>query len=276
MIMSEIKLVAMDLDNTLLDSNKQISKHTEEVLNAAIAKGVHIVPATGRIFKAIPEFLRDLEGVRYALCCNGATVYDKYKDKIIYTNHLPKEIAFQLFDVMDKYHCTQDIYHNGQGYMEGRFLHHLEDYNLEEHSYTLVRATRLEVENLREFIEEHPNGIEKIQCFFDDMEERKECMQELAGLNIASVASALTNNVEVNQFGCDKGDGLIHLAKHLNIPISQVMACGDASNDTKMIEAAGMGVVMENGKEDLKKIADFVTKTNNEDGVAYAIEKYVL
>ena len=81
--MSKIKLVAMDLDNTLLDSEKQISKHTEEVLKEAIRRGVYIVPATGRIFKAIPEFLRDIPGVRYAVCCNGATVYDQKEDKII-------------------------------------------------------------------------------------------------------------------------------------------------------------------------------------------------
>lgn len=274
--MSEIKLVAMDLDNTLLNSNKQISDHTKEVLKAAIAKGVYIVPATGRIFKAIPDFLKNLEGVRYALCCNGATVYDKNKDKIIYTNHLSKEITYQLLDVMDKYHCTQDIYHNGQGYMEGRFLNHLEDYHVEEHIYKLVHETRLEVDNLRMFIEKNPDGIEKIQCFFADMEERASCIKELENLDIASVASALTNNVEVNQFGCNKGDGLTHLAEYLNISLNEVMACGDASNDTKMIEAAGIGVVMENGNDDLKGIADFVTKTNNEDGVAYAIEKYVL
>lgn len=93
--MSKIKLVAMDLDNTLLDSEKQISKHTEEVLKEAIRRGVYIVPATGRIFKAIPEFLRDIPGVRYAVCCNGATVYDQKEDKIIYTNHLPKERYFR-------------------------------------------------------------------------------------------------------------------------------------------------------------------------------------
>lgn len=85
----------MDLDNTLLDSEKQISKHTEEVLKEAIRRGVYIVPATGRIFKAIPEFLRDIPGVRYAVCCNGATVYDQKEDKIIYTNHLPKETVFR-------------------------------------------------------------------------------------------------------------------------------------------------------------------------------------
>ena len=67
----------MDLDNTLLDSEKQISKHTEEVLKEAIRRGVYIVPATGRIFKAIPEFLRDIPGVRYAVCCNGAFMIRK-------------------------------------------------------------------------------------------------------------------------------------------------------------------------------------------------------
>ena len=71
----------MDLDNTLLDSEKQISKHTEEVLKEAIRRGVYIVPATGRIFKAIPEFLRDIPGVRYAVCCNGATVYDQKEER---------------------------------------------------------------------------------------------------------------------------------------------------------------------------------------------------
>ena len=101
--MSKIKLVAMDLDNTLLDSEKQISKHTEEVLKEAIRRGVYIVPATGRIFKAIPEFLRDIPGVRYAVCCNGATVYDQKEDRIIYTNHLPKETVFSLFDILEKY-----------------------------------------------------------------------------------------------------------------------------------------------------------------------------
>lgn len=99
--MSKIKLVAMDLDNTLLDSEKQISKHTEEVLKEAIRRGVYIVPATGRIFKAIPEFLRDIPGVRYAVCCNGATVYDQKENKIIYTNHLPKETVFSLFDILE-------------------------------------------------------------------------------------------------------------------------------------------------------------------------------
>lgn len=274
--MSKIKLVAMDLDNTLLDSNKQISEHTIEVLKEAISQGVYIVPATGRIFKSIPECLRNIEGVRYALCCNGATVYDQYEDQIIYTNHLPKEAAFEAFDILEKYHCTHDIYQNGQGYMENRYLDHLDDYKVSGHLLKLVNDTRLPVDDLRKHMEENPLGIEKISAFFDDMEEREAARKELIDRNIASVSSALNNNIEINQFGCDKGDGLTHLAAHLGLSMDEVMACGDAGNDTMMIKAAGIGVVMENGREDLKEIADFITKTNDEDGVAYAIEKLVL
>lgn len=274
--MSKIKLVAMDLDNTLLDSNKQISAHTQEVLKEAIRQKIFIVPATGRIFKAIPEVLRNMNGVRYALCSNGASVYDQKEDKIIYTNHLTKDTTFELLDILEKYHCTHDIYQNGQGYMEDRYLRHLDDYKVSGHLLELVHATRLEVKNLRKHIEKNPKGIEKISAFFDDMDEREMAREELIKRNIASVVSSLNNNIEINQFGCDKGDGLMHLAAHLGLSMDEVMACGDAGNDTMMIRAAGIGVVMENGKEDLKEIADFITKTNDEDGVAYAIEKFVL
>lgn len=274
--MSKIKLVAMDLDNTLLDSDKQISTYTQEVLKEAIRQGIFIVPATGRIFKAIPEVLRNMEGVRYALCSNGASVYDQKEDKIIYTNHLTKDTTFALFDILERYHCTHDIYQNGQGYMEERYLDHLDDYKVSGHLLELVHATRLKVGNLRKHIEENPEGIEKISAFFDDMNEREVAREELIGKNIASVASSLNNNIEINQFGCDKGDGLTHLAQYLGLSMDEVMACGDAGNDTMMIKAAGIGVVMENGKEDVKEIADFITKTNDEDGVAYAIEKFVL
>ena len=274
--MGNIRLVAMDLDNTLLDRNKQISEHTKEVLQAAADQGVEIVPATGRIFKAIPDFLREMEGGHYALCCNGATVYDRIRDEIIYTNHLEAETVFRLLDVLEKYHCTQDIYRNGQGYMEPRFLRHLDEYKIEGPIFDLILRTRKEVADLRNYIQENPQGIEKVCSFFDDMEVRETVKEELRALEIANVASSLPNNIEINQFGCDKGDGLTHLAEYLGLTMDQVMACGDAENDTKMIEAAGLGVVMENGTRELKEIADFITKTNNEDGVAYAIEKYVL
>ena len=153
---------------------------------------------------------------------------------------------------------------------------HLSEYNVSGHLLKLVNDTRLPVDDLKKHLKENPLGIEKINAFFDNMKERSAAIKELTEKNIASVSSALDNNIELNQFGCDKGDGLKHLAKCLGLTMDEVMACGDAGNDTMMIKAAGTGVVMGNGREELKAIADFVTKTNDEDGVAYAIEKLVL
>lgn len=274
--MNQIKLVTMDLDGTLLNDQKQISDHTKEVLSEAIRRGVHIVPATGRIYKAIPDFIRELEGVRYAICCNGATIYDAKEDKIIYKNHIPKETALTLVRALAECNCTRDIYRNGQGYMEGKFYNHLEDYDIKGQQKDLILRTRQEIDDLEEYICENSDGIEKVSAFFGDLDERKRVMKELSDMGIASVSSALFNNIEITQMGCDKGDGITQLAKHLSIPIEETMACGDAANDTFMIQAAGFGVVMENGMDELKKAADFVTKSNEEDGVAYAIEKFVL
>ena len=159
--------------------------------------------------------------------------------------------------------------------MERCYFDHLAEYGVSDHVLKLVRDTRLPLDDLRKYIEEHPLGIEKISVFFDDMEDRETARQELIEKNIASVSSSLGNNIEINQIGCDKGDGLLHLAEQIGLSMDEVMACGDAGNDTMMIKAVGTGVVMENGQPDLKEIADFVTKTNNEDGVAYAIEKLV-
>ena len=127
------------------------------------------------------------------------------------------------------------------------------------------------MDDLKKHLKENPLGIEKINAFFDNMKERSAAIKELTEKNIASVSSALDNNIELNQFGCDKGDGLKHLAKCLGLTMDEVMACGDAGNDTAIKEAVDFIT-----GEELKAIADFVTKTNDEDGVAYAIEKLVL
>ena len=146
--MSKIKLVAMDLDNTLLDSEKQISKHTEEVLKEAIRRGVYIVPATGRIFKAIPEFLRDIPGVRYAVCCNGAVSYthlDVYKRQVLSVDGR-KEVHDYMrpfrngkgsYDfIIDKFKKFADSRNQQKYYVRGTFTHpvsytHLADFTFD-------------------------------------------------------------------------------------------------------------------------------------------------
>ena len=125
-------------------------------------------------------------------------------------------------------------------------------------------------------LEEEERALDKVQGIFLTIEEKNEAWKMLEQIPGITITGALKNNIEVGLGGVNKGMGLIRLGKILGISREEIMACGDGMNDYDMINEVGFGVVMENGREELKAIADFVTKTNEEDGVAYAIEKYVL
>jgi Cof subfamily protein (haloacid dehalogenase superfamily) len=115
-----------------------------------------------------------------------------------------------------------------------------------------------------------------MNLLFNDMQERLRAKKELEQLPFVEVSSSLERNLELNRKGGNKGNGLLALAEHLGVAREQIMACGDSDNDYSMIKAAGLGVAMGKGLEEIKKMADKVTLSNDQDGVAYAIEQWVL
>lgn len=274
--MKQIKLVAIDMDGTLLDSNKQCSQKTVETLKRAKEQGVIILPATGRAINGLPQELKDL-GVRYGIFCNGATCYDRVEEKVLVANHFTTEEVLQLIRICDKYHATHDIYADGKGYCEKRYMDHLEDYIIEQPVLELVRNTRNVIDGtLEEFIQNHSVSVEKINMFFSDLDERERARDELEKSGIANPVSSLSNNLEMGRVGCSKGLALGQLIPILGLKVEEVMACGDANNDLMMLKAAGFAVAMANGTEEVKAVADYITASNDEDGVAKAIEKFVL
>ena len=107
--------------------------------------------------------------------------------------------------------------------------------------------------------------------FFREEEKRQEAFRELSAIPDLAVTCSLTNNLEINHCTCNKGDALLNLGKILGIPMEEIMACGDGNNDLEMVRNSGLGVAMENGEESLKEAADYVTVSNDEEGVAKAI-----
>ena len=138
----------------------------------------------------------------------------------------------------------------------------------------LVRTSRNRIDDLREWMKENKAPVEKINMFFAKEEDRQRAFRELGKIEDLAVTCSLGNNLEINGATCNKGDAMLNLGKILDIPIESIMACGDGNNDFEMVKMAGVGVAMKNGEESLKEVADFVTKTNDEEGVAYAIEHF--
>lgn len=264
----------MDLDGTVLNDRKQLTPRTAAALTEAAARGVEIVPATGRTAAGLPADLLALPGVHYAITSNGARMMDLASGRAVRELYLPRETALAAFDVLARYDCMADLFQDGKGYTTAanraaayRFVpDNLRDY---------VLNTRTVLPDLRAFIASQERGIEKLTIFFLDEAERQRAWAEVAALGV-DVVSSLPLNMEINAAGVNKGAGLLALAEQLGLPASALMACGDGGNDTAMVAAAGLGVAMANAFPEVKAAADYVTASNNEDGVALAVEKFVL
>lgn len=271
-----IQLIALDLDGTLLNSAKEITPGTLEALHKAASKGVEIVPSTGRSMDGIPENIANLPFVRYALTLNGAVVTNIRTREIIYQCNFSKDEAWYLWKHLQKYDALCDCAIDGELYMERETFLRLEEYGQSPERIALMRKTRKETLSIREMLLQADTKTAKMNLLFNDRQKRLDAKYELECIPFVEVSSSLDRNLELNRKGGNKGNGLLALAEYLGITRDNIMACGDSDNDYSMIKAAGLGVAMENGLEEIKKIADKVTLSNDKDGVAYAIEQWVL
>lgn len=272
----EIKLVALDLDGTLLDSDKKISEYTKKTLEQAIAQGCEVVVASGRPITAIPKELLEFPGVRYVITANGARLLDLKTKNSLYENLLSVEIAAKALDVLMQYQDLYEIIVDGVGYVHADRLLCIDEYYQDVAMRAYMLETRIPVADVKEELYRQNKPVDKVQGIFSNMDEKREAEQKLKKIQGLEVSASFGHNHEINAAGTSKGTCLIKLGEILGITMDEMMACGDGMNDYEMLRTVGFAVVMGNGHKDLKAIADYVTDTNNEDGVAKAIEQFVL
>lgn len=272
----KIKLIATDLDGTLLTNDKKLSAKNAESLKLAADKGIYIVPATGRPWAGVCEELKRMPFIRYAIVMNGALVWDSFEQKAIYKSNFTTEQALMLWDFVQKYNTMTDAHVGGVGRISSYYYDNCEEYVESDAIAVLLRATRIKTDDVRALIAASALGAEKINLTFKNIDKRNRALEELKQFDFAIATSSVSNNIEVNHVDATKGKALTYLAGHLGLDMSQVMAFGDSGNDVTMIENAGFGVAMGNASARIKEKASFVTLDNQNDGVAYAIEKYVL
>ena len=274
--MQRIKMIGLDLDGTLLNTRKELTERSREALRKAIDQGVLVLVATGRPYTGIPEELRNFPGIRYALTSNGARILDTQTGTVLIEELLRWEDALRALQVMRKYDTLQEIYYDGQGYADRTKLEEIHRYHHNPHMWEYVQKSRIAVSDIMEVIDREKRDMDKVQGLFADMREREQAWQELAKDKRIELVGSLKYNIEINAAGVNKGKGLIKLGELLGICREEIMACGDGDNDVEMLREAGFGVAMENAEEEVKRAADYITETNDEDGVAKTIERFVL
>lgn len=271
-----IRMIGVDLDGTLLNSEKQLTAYTREVLKKAIEQEVAVVVATGRPFSGVPDELKHFPGIRYALTANGARILDMQKQKVVYENLLSVESSEKVIDILRKYHAIHEFFVDGVGYMNEDGLKNVYAYFEDPHMAEYLQSTRIPVKDVKEKLQTMKCEVDKLQGIFRNQKDKEEALEELNTLSGIVVTAAMDNNLEINKEGTNKGLGLLQLGKSLGISREEIMACGDGGNDVEMLKEVGFAVAMANGSDPVKKAADFVTVSNDEDGVAKAIERFVL
>lgn len=267
-----IKLIAIDMDGTLLTPQNQISPAVKSAIAAARAKGVHVVLATGRPFIGVAPYLAQLDLQQEGCFCitnNGALVQRATDgecvaqttlsfDDYLYFEGLARKlnVHFHALDFNFVYTANKDIsaYTVHESNLTGMPLR----YRAVEEMDRSMRFPKLMI------IDEPPvldRAIARLPA---------EAFEHYTLLKSAEFY------LEILDKRVNKGEGVKMLAEHLNISPENIMTMGDQENDLAMINYAGIGVAMGNAIDTVKKASQFVTKTNAEDGVAYAIEKFVL
>ena len=169
-----------------------------------------------------------------------------------------------------------DMYVSEGGVSETRLLAQLEEYGIPERECAYIRATRRAVTDMVEYLREKKCPVQKMNLNFKDRESKQAVRAKLEAMPEVLVTSSLPWNLELNAAGITKGSGMRNLCQYLGIEAEETMAFGDGENDWPMLEAAGIGVAMENGAPFLKERADRIAASNREDGVAEAIRQWVL
>ena len=275
--MKDIRIIALDLDGTLLNSNKELTERNYRALEAAAARGIEIVPTTGRFYDAMPQVIRDLPFVNYGITINGAQVAHVRTGDVLYRAEIPWQQAVEIMSVLDTLPVVYDCFMDNAAFMTAALKERIDECTDDPHYRKMVRELRQSVPELKAFITKRGQDVQKSQFFTMDMALRQRMLNELPRRFPGIITTAaLLHNVEINHERANKGAAVLALAEHLGCGAENVMAFGDGLNDLSMIRAAGTGVVMANAFDEVKRYADYITDDCDHDGVAAAIEKFCL
>lgn len=270
------KMVAVDMDGTLLKDNKEVSERNKEAIKHACEAGVKIVVCTGRIFTSAKAYAKMIGSVAPIIASNGAYIREKDKDVPVYEKTLDKEDLIKIVKRSKALGFFPHIYTTNTIYAE-KLIFSSKNYATWNESLAEKDRVIIEiVENLEEHILESRHNYIKAVVMCDDIEKLKALRQEILEETKVEIMSSVPNNIEITAYGTSKGEGVKILADFYKISLDEVICIGDNENDISMIQYAGLGVAMANAPEDIKALADYIADTNENDGVAKVIENFIL
>ena len=271
--MSAYKLIASDLDGTLLDPQGNISTENLNAIHALTGNGIHFVPCTGRTLCELPPAVLTSPDIRYVIYSNGTVTLDRHTgERLLFT--VPDDLAAKAYDIILRYDVhialrAGELYADVQDNTPEGYSH----YNM---YYTHVDVLQKFSTGITDFRKKlcGVKNVEVISLFFQCMEELRLCSDALRRLGGLHVAEPLPFNLEIFREDAGKGTALLALAKHLDIDIRDTIGVGDSGNDIALLQTADLGLAVANATDSLKAVCDEVICANTEDAIVYIANKY--
>ena len=268
-----IRLVAVDVDGTLLTAGQKVLPRVQEAAARAAAHGVELVLCTGRSAGECREIFAALPQIRYAVLYTGAMAQNLQTGEVLYSCPLTADDARLIYNHLRRYDGLVNFFMGGEVYNDRQAMDHFERYYPAELKKLFEYGHKI-VYDLDGMIASCTQPVEKFYVAFSGDEECKRAKADLGQLPYFVTGAGFTD-LEVMNPNTNKGVALAALAEKLGLRREEVLAIGDSSNDEAMLRYAGTAVVMENGEEALKKTADLIAPSNEKGGVADILDKIV-
>ncbi|MDD7148673.1 MAG: Cof-type HAD-IIB family hydrolase [Lachnospiraceae bacterium] len=279
----EIRCVALDMDRTALRSDGRLSDATTAAIQSLIKKGIHVVIASGRSYHSLPSDIMEIPGIEYAITGNGAAVYrmaepdagEKFRSgKCIKRFLLVPDAVRHILDLVEyEPNLTFEAFIEGHAYADREYIENPVKFGASPQAVEYVKRTRQHIGGIKSFIMDHIHELDSIDIIVRDEFHKKKLHEMItAEEKRVYVTSSVKQLLEISDCHAGKHSGLTYVLDCLGLQPEQAAAFGDADNDIDMIRFAGAGIAMENASESLKAQADFITKTNDEDGVVCALK----
>lgn len=286
------KLAVIDLDGTMLNQYGVVTQNTKEAIQKAQKAGIEVMIASGRPLDSIKTIAKEIKSEKYFISGNGAIVYDIAKNEIIYENTLKKQKALEIIKICEENSIYYNIYTEKEIVAKSLqcnvLYYHKENANKEEKDKTHINI----VENVYDYISNRDEKIVKItvcdsnQAIFNSIMRKLKELNEIEVLEVSHMSRKTirqgTEEIPIEYFyteisakNVDKWNAIEFLKEKMNIKTEEIIAIGDNINDKKMIENAGLGIAMGQSHPKIKEIANQITSSNIEDGVAQFLHSII-
>ena len=270
------KLVAIDLDGTLLNSQEVISEENKIALKMVADIGIKVVICSGRVYSRASIIAGRLGLDGPLITCNGAVVKDMKTEQILYSEYLGNEDCFRIIDLCHEKNLYFHVYVGDTMFTE-RIAY--ASRNLWESNKNVPEEEQVDVKlvsNIKDMLGKIPTPATKFVIIDEDLDALFDARNILSEIDSIEITSSHFDNFEVMSKGVNKGKALKFIAENFDINREEIIAIGDNENDYSMIKFAGLGIAMGNAENSVKEIADYITLTNDQNGVAIALHKFIL